>query len=74
MVSCKNTAYLRSFYADDTIVSFETLRLCPAVPNGVQRTPPPHGGPVPVAGHVVPVGTTVQIPTWSREYLFTIIP
>jgi cytochrome P450 len=43
----------------------ETLRLQPAVPNGVQRTPPPAGGPVVVAGHVVPVGTAVQIPTWS---------
>jgi cytochrome P450 len=28
----------------------ETLRLQPAVPNGVQRTPPPAGGPVIVAG------------------------
>jgi hypothetical protein len=35
------------------------------VPNGVQRTPPPHSGSVAVAGHVVPVGTTVQVSTWS---------
>jgi cytochrome P450 len=28
----------------------ETLRLQPAVPNGVQRTPPQEGGPVIVAG------------------------
>jgi cytochrome P450 len=47
----------------------ETLRLQPAVPNGVQRTPPPEGGPVVVAGYVVPVGTAVQIPTWSSMFL-----
>jgi cytochrome P450 len=28
----------------------ETIRLQPAVPNGVQRTPPKEGGPVVVAG------------------------
>jgi cytochrome P450 len=28
----------------------ETLRLHPALPNGSQRTPPPDGGPVIVAG------------------------
>jgi cytochrome P450 len=28
----------------------ETIRLQPAVPNGVQRIPPPEGGPVVVAG------------------------
>jgi cytochrome P450 len=31
----------------------ETLRLQPAVPNGVQRTPPPEGGYVIVAGQYV---------------------
>jgi cytochrome P450 len=28
----------------------ETLRLAPAVPGGAQRTPPPDGGPVAIAG------------------------
>jgi hypothetical protein len=50
--------------------SLETTRLWPAVPNGVQRKPPPDGGPVVVAGHLVPVGTSVQIPTWSRTWAF----
>jgi cytochrome P450 len=50
----------------------ETLRLQPAVPNGVQRTPPPEGGSVIVAGHVVPVGTAIQIPTWSSTSFFNL--
>jgi cytochrome P450 len=45
----------------------ETLQLQPALPNGAQRLPPPEGGSVIVAGHVVPVGTTCQVPTWSGQ-------
>jgi cytochrome P450 len=36
----------------DAVLS-ETLRLQPALPNGVQRTPPLSGGPVVVAGQFV---------------------
>jgi cytochrome P450 len=43
----------------------ETLRLQPAVPNGVQRTAHGDHGPLPVAGYIIPAGTSVQIPTWS---------
>jgi hypothetical protein len=59
--------------ADSDACSLETTRLWPAIPNGLQRTPPPDGGPVVVAGQVVPVGTTVQIPTWSRTRLSCVI-
>lgn len=43
----------------------EAMRLQPAVPNGVQRLPPPGSGPVTVDNIVVPPGTTVQIPSYS---------
>jgi cytochrome P450 len=43
----------------------ESMRLLPAVPNGVQRRPPPGAGTVLVAGNPVPQGTTVQIGTFS---------
>jgi hypothetical protein len=47
----------------------ETLRLQPAIPNGVQRTAHNNQGPLSVAGYIIPPGTSVQIPTWSRESL-----
>ncbi|KAF8516666.1 cytochrome P450 [Gautieria morchelliformis] len=43
----------------------ETLRLQPAVPNGVQRVPPPGSRDTLIAGHLVPPSTTVQTSTYS---------
>ncbi|KAF8518333.1 cytochrome P450 [Gautieria morchelliformis] len=45
----------------------ETLRLQPAVPNGVQRLLPLGSGGVEVAGRWVPEGTTVQISAYSAH-------
>jgi cytochrome P450 len=48
--------------------SNETLRLQPAVPNGVQRRLPFGGESVVMADCYVPPGTTVQIPSYSSEH------
>jgi len=43
----------------------ETLRLQPATPTGLQRTPPADSNGVVIGQIVIPPGTTVQIPIWS---------
>ncbi|EIN09211.1 cytochrome P450 [Punctularia strigosozonata HHB-11173 SS5] len=43
----------------------ETLRMQPALPNGVQRRKPFGSGDITVGAYRIPAGTTVQIPSYS---------
>ncbi|KAJ7675032.1 high nitrogen upregulated cytochrome P450 monooxygenase 2 [Mycena olivaceomarginata] len=45
----------------------EALRLFPAVPTFICRSPKVGGGPVLVAGRVVPEGTNILLPFWALQ-------
>ncbi|KAF8168800.1 cytochrome P450 [Mycena galopus ATCC 62051] len=45
----------------------EALRLYPAVPTFICRSPKVGGGPVLVAGRVVPEGTNILLPFWALQ-------